>query len=47
LIRTIPIQRPILTTQIGIVYRKNKYLCAASRVFMEQLIATIKSENFK
>ncbi|MCC3381539.1 LysR family transcriptional regulator [Paenibacillus farraposensis] len=45
-IRTIPIQNPTLTTQIGIVYRKNKYLCAASRVFMEQLIATIKNEYF-
>ncbi|WP_226003243.1 LysR family transcriptional regulator [Paenibacillus sp. BJ-4] len=45
-IRTIPIQNPTLTTQIGIVYRKNKYLCAASRVFMEQLIATIKNEHF-
>ncbi|NOU64176.1 LysR family transcriptional regulator [Paenibacillus sp. LMG 31461] len=38
-IRAIPIQNPVLTTQIGIVYRKNKFLCAASRVFMEQLIA--------
>jgi len=45
-ILTIPIQNPTLTTQIGIVYRKNKYLCAASRVFMEQLIATIKDEHF-
>ena len=45
-IRTIPIQNPMLTTQIGIVYRKNKHLCAASRVFMEQLIATIKNEHF-
>lgn len=46
LIRTIPIQNPVLTTQIGVVYRKNKYLCAASRVFMEQLITTVKSEHF-
>lgn len=45
-LRTIPIQNPVLTTQIGVVYRKNKYLCAASRVFMEQLIATIKDERF-
>ncbi|WP_248924217.1 LysR family transcriptional regulator [Paenibacillus hamazuiensis] len=45
-IRTIPIQNPVLTTQIGLVYRKNKYLCAASRVFMEQLLATVKGEHF-
>lgn len=45
-IRTIPIQNPTLTTQIGVVYRKNKHLCAASRVFMEQLIATIKDKHF-
>jgi len=44
-IRTIPIHDPILTTQIGVVYRKNKYLCAASRVFMEQLISTVKDEQ--
>lgn len=41
-IRVIPIQ-PVLTTQIGLVYRKNKHLCAASRVFMEQLLHTVKS----
>ncbi|GIP31790.1 LysR family transcriptional regulator [Paenibacillus sp. J2TS4] len=46
-IRTIPIQNPVLTTQIGVVYRKNKYLCAASRVFMEQLITTVKSERLE
>ncbi len=46
-IRTIPIQDPVITTQIGIVYRKNKYLCAASRVFMEQLITTVKDERFR
>lgn len=45
-IRTIPITKPVLTTQIGVVYRKNKHLCAASRVFMEQLIATAKNENY-
>lgn len=44
-IRTIPITEPVLTTQIGIVYRKNKYMCAASRVFMEQLISTVKNKN--
>ncbi|TWK79404.1 hypothetical protein CHCC20335_0181 [Bacillus paralicheniformis] len=42
-IQTIPIQSPVLTTEIGIVYRKNKYLCAASRVFIEQFISTVKN----
>ncbi|RCW63174.1 LysR family transcriptional regulator [Saliterribacillus persicus] len=45
-IKTIPIQDPVITTQIGIAYRKNKHLCAASRVFMEQLITTVKDESF-
>lgn len=45
-IKTIPIQDPVITTQIGIAYRKNKHLCAASHVFMEQLITTIKDERF-
>ncbi|MNV83104.1 LysR substrate binding domain protein [compost metagenome] len=46
LICTIPIEQPVLTTQIGIVYRKNKHLYAASRVFIEQLLETVKSEQF-
>ncbi|UHA73475.1 LysR family transcriptional regulator [Paenibacillus sp. 481] len=45
-IRTIPIQAPTLTTEIGLVYRKNKFLCAASRVFMEQLLATVNKEPY-
>ena len=45
LIRTIPIQNPVLTTQIGVVYRKNKFLCAASRVFMEQLITSARRDD--
>lgn len=45
-IRTIPIQDPVLTTQIGVVYRKNKHLCAASRVFIEQLVSTVQGTNF-
>lgn len=45
LIRTIPIQNPVLTTQIGVVYRKNKFLCAASRVFMEQLISSTERND--
>lgn len=46
-IRTIPIQQPALTIQISVVYRKNKHLCAASRVFLEQLLTTVKDENFR
>jgi DNA-binding transcriptional LysR family regulator len=45
-IRTIPLQNPPLTTQIGVVYRKNKHLCAASRIFMEQLVSTVQSRSF-
>lgn len=45
-IQTIPIQSPVITTEIGVVYRKNKYLCAASRVFLEQLVATVKDKHF-
>lgn len=44
-IRIIPIKDPELVTEVGIVYRKNKYLCSASRVFMEQLIKTVKKES--
>ncbi len=46
-IQTILIQNPALATQIGVVYRRNKYLSAASRIFMEQLITTIKNERFE
>lgn len=46
LICTVPLHDPVLTTQIGVVYRKNKYLCAASRIFMEQLISTVNSKDF-
>lgn len=38
-IRMVPIQNPSLTTEIGVVFRKNKYLCAASRAFLKQLEA--------
>ncbi|XQA17021.1 LysR family transcriptional regulator [Bacillus licheniformis] len=44
-IQTIPIQKPDLTTEISIVYRKNKHMCAASRVFMKLLISSVKSET--
>lgn len=42
-IRTIPIRNPVITTQIGVVYRKNKHLCAASRVFLEQLVTAVQN----
>lgn len=42
---TVPIQNPVLTTQIGLVYRKNKYLCVASRIFTEKLINTINNKQ--
>lgn len=45
-LRKVPITDPALTREVGIVYRKNKFLCAASRVFMEQLIETIKGSSF-
>lgn len=41
-VQIVPISNPEITSQIGVIYRKNKYLCAASRVFIEQLSATIK-----
>ncbi|UKS29295.1 LysR substrate-binding domain-containing protein [Paenibacillus sp. HWE-109] len=44
-VRTIPIDQPALKTHMGIVYRKNKHMCAASRVFMEQLIETVTTSS--
>ncbi|WP_068617138.1 LysR family transcriptional regulator [Paenibacillus tuaregi] len=40
-ITVFPINQPSMVTEIGIVYRKNKHLCAATRVFMEQLLSTV------
>lgn len=40
-LRTVPIRHPKLKREVGIVYRKNKFLCAASRVFMDTLIKRI------
>ena len=39
-IRVIPFADPKLTIQIGIAYRRNKYLCTASKVFMEQILGS-------
>jgi len=36
---SVPIENPALPIRIGIAYRKNKHLCAASRVFMDQLLS--------
>jgi LysR family cyn operon transcriptional activator len=42
-IHVVSITNPSLTREIGIVYRKDKYMCAASRTFIEQLTATTTS----
>lgn len=34
---TLPLRSPSLSLDIGVVYRKNKHLCAASRAFLEHL----------
>lgn len=39
-IKTIPISNASLTREIGIVYRKDKYICAATHMFMKQLTDT-------
>lgn len=44
-IRAIPISNPNLTIKIGLAYRRHKYLCAASKVFMEQVIDTAKQRR--
>ncbi|WP_426983946.1 LysR family transcriptional regulator [Brevibacillus borstelensis] len=40
-IAAVPFASPI-TRQIGIIYRADKYMCAATRVFLENLIGTAK-----
>jgi len=37
-IRLIPLQAPALRQQVGIAYRTDKYMCAATRVFIDQLV---------
>ncbi|MFC5468187.1 LysR family transcriptional regulator [Cohnella suwonensis] len=44
-IRVIPFEDPNLTLQIGMAYRRNKYLCAASKVFMEQISVSAKQRS--
>ena len=39
-IRVIPIINSNLTWEVGIIYRKDKYMSAATRVFIEQLKVT-------
>lgn len=36
-IKIIPISNSNLTREIGVVYRKDKYLCAATHIFINQL----------
>ncbi len=43
-IRTIALREPDIPINVGLVYRKNKHLCAATRVFMEELIQAVKGE---
>jgi len=37
----IPIQEPELIAEVGIAYRHDKFLCAATRTFMEQLLEAV------
>lgn len=45
-LRTVPIDKPKVTRNVGIAYRKNKFLCTASRVFIKQLTTTLQLEQF-
>lgn len=42
-IRAIKIKNPTPTIEIGLIYRKDKYMCAATREFIEQLKRTVHS----
>lgn len=44
-IQIIPLKKPNSIAEIGVVYRKNKHLCSASQVFMNQLISTVKGNG--
>ncbi len=45
-IRIIPVEAPELTIQIGAVYRKDRHMSAACRVFIDQLTADVEQQNF-
>ncbi|AFQ12432.1 LysR family transcriptional regulator [Bacillus cereus FRI-35] len=42
-IQAIKIEDPILTIEIGLIYRTDKYMYAATREFIEQLKRTVHS----
>ncbi len=42
-IQAIKIEKPTPTIEIGLIYRKDKYMCAATREFIEQLKSTVRS----
>ncbi|CUB11158.1 HTH-type transcriptional regulator GltC [Bacillus cereus] len=42
-IQAIKIENPTPTIEIGLIYRKDKYMCAATREFIEQLKRTVHS----
>ncbi len=42
-IQAIKIEDPTPTIDIGLIYRKDKYMCAATREFIEQLKITVHS----
>lgn len=44
-IKIIPIVNSNLSREVGIVYRKDKYICAATRAFIDQLKATTTNLN--
>ncbi|MFB9329458.1 LysR family transcriptional regulator [Paenibacillus aurantiacus] len=44
-IRAIPVEGAALTTEIALIYRKHKHLCAASRAFIHELNAAVKERS--
>ncbi|MFD6547629.1 LysR family transcriptional regulator, partial [Bacillus cereus] len=42
-IQAIKIENPTPIIEIGLIYRKDKYMCAATREFIEQLKITVRS----
>ena len=42
-IQAIKIENPTPTIEIGLIYRKDKYMCAATREFIKQLKLTVHS----
>ncbi|MED1575490.1 LysR family transcriptional regulator substrate-binding protein, partial [Bacillus paranthracis] len=44
-IQAIKIENPTPTIEIGLIYRKDKYMCAATREFIKQLKLTVHSSQ--